>query len=279
MIRPAILVYGNCQADAIAACLRRLPAVTERYDVIYAPSFVHPIDGMAEIAPQDLARCAALVEQRALWHQFPYKAALPARLSHVDFPILALNALWPLQGKEPRNQPEPEFPFGRYPYGDRLLNKILTQGLTGDAALDAYQATSLAGMINITRFAAIEAERIAALDKECALPFGAWVLARFRQHRLFWTYNHPTAQLLRPLAEAVTDELARKLDLTADCADGIAGLFADGWEPADWLKVAIHPQAAEALEIEWYRQDLNYSHYRHRDVDWHQYWRHQIAFD
>lgn len=279
MTRPAIIVYGNCQSDTISTCLRQLPAISERFDVVSIPSFVHPIDGPAKIDPVDVGRCAALIEQRALWHGFPAKDALPRDAVHVDFPVLALNALWPLQAKEARNTAEPDFPFGRYPYGDRLLNRLLARGLGVDGTLEAYLSTSLAAVVDMQRFTAIENERIAALDKICALPFGAWMLSRFRHQQLFWTYNHPTSALLQPLAEAVVELLCRRLGLPVSVADGVAPLFAEGWEPADWLKVALHPEAAAHLGLNWYGDGLLYAHYTHRDVDYAAYWRHQIAFD
>ncbi len=278
MTRQAILVYGNCQADAISACLRRLPVVAERYDVVSIPSYIHPIDGPPRIAPADLDRCAVLLEQRALWHRFPALARMSPSVIHLDFPMLALNAVWPLQAKEFRNRCEPDFPFGRYPYGDRVLNGLLTE-LAGEDVLQRYLATPLASLPDPRRFAAIEAERVAALDRQCTLAFGGWVLDHFRTRRLFWTYNHPTAALLQPLAEALTERLAGALALPKTIVDDIGPLFATGWEPAGRLKVAIHPNIARGLNLEWFSPAFLYDHYQHSGVGYVEYWRHQISFD
>lgn len=279
MIRPAIIVYGNCQSDTIAVCLRRIAAVSDRYDVVGIPSFVHPIDGPSRIEPADLERCALLIEQRALWHRFPALDRLPPGCPTLSFPMLALNAQWPLQAQEKRNRAEPEFPFGRYPYGDRLLNRLLARNLPGAVVLEQYLSTSLNEVVALRRFSAIEAERIIALDDLCDIPFGSWILSNFRHRCLFWTYNHPTAALLLPLTVTVAERAAALLNLPRTIANEVPPLFANGWEPADWLKVAIHPDVAEILDLDWFQPNRLYAHYQHRDVGYADYWRHQIDFD
>jgi hypothetical protein len=277
--RPTVIVYGNCQADAIAQCLSRLPEFRDGFDVVYVPSFVHPIDGPTRVATADLARCVLLLEQRTLHHPCPFAGSIPADAAVLDFPMVSVNALWPLQAREKRNVAEPDYPFGLYPYGDRLLNRVLADGLTGDAAFAAYDATPLDRMLDLGRFLVVETERIRLLDQRSGIPFGAWVLDHFRSERLFWTYNHPTARLLAPLVDAVLSRTMPLLRLPRRLAEQAAGLFSTGWEPADWLKVAVHPQVAGELGLSWWTPDLTYAHYRHKDVDYRQYWLHQINFD
>ncbi|CAO3405370.1 WcbI family polysaccharide biosynthesis putative acetyltransferase [Azospirillum sp. 11R-A] len=279
MTKPTIIVYGNCQSDTISACLTKISKVSDCYDIVGIPSFVHPIDGQARIEPADLERCALLVEQRALWHRFPALDRLPPGCPTLSFPMLALNAQWPLQAREKRNRAEPDFPFGRYPYGDRLLNQMLARNLSGSVILERYLSTPLNSVIDPLRLAAIEAERITALDALCDIPFGGWILSNFRHRCLFWTYNHPTAALLLPLALTVVERAAALLGLPQAVVDEVPSLFANGWEPADWLKVAIHPDVANVLELDWFRPDRLYSHYQHRNIDYIEYWRHQINFD
>lgn len=278
MIRGAILVYGNCQAAGVAGGLGKLTPLTDVVDIIFIPSFDHPINGAPVVQAKDLERCVLLVEQKTLWHQFPYAGQLATGTPVISFPLTACNALWPLQANDKRNMATPQYPWGRYPYGDRLVTQLLTNGLQGEELLDTYLATALDSLVDVRRFAALEMARMVELDAQCDIPMGTYFLQHMKDQRLFWTYNHPTSQLLRPLTEAVVARLIWTFGLPPKTV-GLVGAIFENWEPDDSLKVAIHPRAAEQLGINWYSEELEYAHYEYKNLSYVDYLRHLIRFD
>lgn len=277
MSRP-LIVYGNCQSHVVACAFLKVPDIAERFRVLFVPSYDLPGAEPTRIDPEAVAGCAVFLEQKGLWKGFPRADLLPADAVRLSFPTLVLNQLWPLQGKDPRNTGDAAFPFGRYPYGDRLINRLLEQGLSGQALLDAYMATDLSGIVDLGRFADIEEARIRKIDARCDLPLGGHVLDRFRQRRLFWSYNHPSGDLLRDLAALLAEELSRRCGLPTGTAAEVAGTFA-GWEPNAELKVAVHPQVADFFGLEWTCAGIRYSHYGRDGLGYHDYMRHLAFFD
>jgi len=274
----SLIVYGNCQSHVVACSFLKVPAITERFRVLFIPSYDVPGAKPTRIHPADVADCAVLLEQKGLWKGFPVVDLLPANVVRLSFPTLVLNQLWPLQARDLRNVGDAALPFGRYPYGDRLVNRLLGQGLSGQALLDAYMEANLSGIVDLKRFADIEDARIRKIDAQCDLPLGGHSLDRFRQRRLFWSYNHPTGDLLRDLAAMLADALSQRIDLPASVAADAAETFID-WEPNAELKVAIHPQVAEFFGLEWIGPGIRYSHYGRDGLSYHDYMRHLAFFD
>jgi len=101
-----MIVYGDCQAEAVAAVLGRDPVVASRLRVIYSRSYDHPVEGRGNLTETDVSSCAVLCEQHdpACFRQ---RELLPEDCFTLKFPALDLNLLWPFNCVNPYNAPEP----------------------------------------------------------------------------------------------------------------------------------------------------------------------------
>ena len=248
-----LIVYGNCQAEAVATILREDPVAEERFRVLYLRSFDHPSDGRDELRPEDVADCGVLWEQRDP-RPFPYRDLLPAGCLTVKFPAIDFNLLWPYNCPNPYDEPEPPaFPFGHFPYGDRIVIESIDKQTQAEKIVGYYLSGWAQYGMDLDRLFQIESSRLVARDAHCDVKISDFVLGRFRDERLFWTANHPTSALLRELihrlvhASASHEPLLDLLDLEATIAHRY---FPEG--PLGIVSVPIHPNVAEHFGLEWY---------------------------
>lgn len=256
---PVLLVYGNCQAEAIASTLAHSAAV-EFFDVVYLRSFEHPVLGRAVLDDELLRRCTLLWEQRD-YEPFPYAAAL-ANVPRAIFPAVDLNVLWPFTCENPFNRPEPPlFPFGRFHYGDRNVVVALKEGLDADAALErvlrAWEAP-----IALDRLLDIDRARLRDRDLHCDVRMADHVIERFRHEACFFTRDHPTLALLFTLIERLIERTcAYEPRLTAIRLDErLRSHFSS--EPLGDVRVPIHPRVAEHFGLSWYQTEDMRAYYQ-----------------
>lgn len=263
MNKPSILVYGNCQASAVSQTLTKLPGLSETYEVRYLPSFIHPVEGAAQVRQDWLDRCHIFIEQKGAWSEFSRKAELPRGVTLLRFPTVSMNSLWPLQANDPRNIPEPpHYPFGRYPYGDRLVLELLEKGYVGEGLLREYLARDVGQMLDMDRLFELECGRLRQADSVCDIQMVDFILANFRTHRLFWTYNHPTAVMLKNLSNKILSALSQILGgMNAVMLRQWLDVCYRDWEPAGEISVAVHPQVIRHFQLKWADDETRYWHY------------------
>jgi hypothetical protein len=249
-MKRTLIVYGNCQAGVIYYALKAISDVSDRWDLISMRSFVHPVDGHDKLPPEDVDRCGVLLEQGSTGvdELFPYKAQLPADCRTVRFPPLDTNLLWPFKWTDPRNRPEPpDFPFGRYPYGDRIVVELLKHGLAGEELWAAYQQRSVEKLPNLERLQTLEEARLVERDSSCDVAITPVIQQEFNRQRLFWTPNHPTGFLLGKLFGLLLNVL-----LGEDVArQEEAQKYFLGWQPWSDEVLPIHPEVARRLNLAW----------------------------
>jgi hypothetical protein len=134
LVPETILIYGNCQAGVYADILNKV--LRTSHTVRYVMSFDHPTEQQPYPSSEDLAACRVVLEQIDSGH--PMREAVGQDLARVarivKFPPLDFNLLWPFNFNDPRNVSEPpDYPFGRFPYGDRIVVELLREGLSGSA--------------------------------------------------------------------------------------------------------------------------------------------------
>lgn len=251
--RRGLIVYGNCQADAIALALGRDPVVTSIFDVRYCRSFNHPTEGMMTFPEDVVRRCAILCEQHDR-ETFPKRDLLPDDCVTVKFPSVDCNALWPFNCVNPYNAPElPVFPYGRFAYGDRVIVAAVDRGMTGSEALEYYLEGWETYKIDLDRLLKLEAARLAARDSHCDVKMADAIVERFRKERLFWTVNHPTTVLLRELIEKLLSCCGVAYPVIEDAdMDATLQMHFPPAGPLGIIGVPIHPKVAEHFQLEWY---------------------------
>ena len=123
-MKKTIIIFGNCQAQMIEACLNSILFFRERFELFWE----HNVDNSQwqarkELLQSQIENCAYLFEQLGRKDtEFPYKDKLPSECVITRYPYLKMQCLWPLVAADPRNKPEPpRFSAGRFPYGDRIV--------------------------------------------------------------------------------------------------------------------------------------------------------------
>ncbi len=204
MSRASIIVYGNCQAEAIAAVLGKHGPVTEQFDIVYLRSFEHPVDGWGSLVDSDASRCALLLEQYDARAPFPSPEKIAADTARVTFPSADLHLLWPLGSVNPANVPEPPaFPHGRFVYGDAAVIRQIEAGIAAQEILAYFLERSHEALPDLDKFLRLESARLAQRDSKCDVHIAQEILDCFASDRLFWTINHPTNTMLRILINKI----------------------------------------------------------------------------
>ena len=120
--RRRVLVYGNCQAGWLAKALEQNVEIMSRYEIVYLSDYLHIAADHPIHQAGFLATCTDAVWQTAPGCKPPeFVSGLSPDCRQIRFPTLWLKLLWPTYAVDPRNKPEVDFPWGRYPYGDRLV--------------------------------------------------------------------------------------------------------------------------------------------------------------
>lgn len=257
-VREPLIVYGNCQAEAMTSTLALDPLVSSLYGVTYYRSFEHPVDPH-QFTYDRGQKCNLLWEQHDP-KRFPQSDVLAPSCLVVRFPSVDLNLLWPFNCVNPYNAPEPPlFPFGRYPYGDRVIINAINRGMTEDEILDYYLTGWDEYKIDLDRLLQLETARIQTREAHCDVRISDFVLEKFRVRRLFWTVNHPTSEMLAELMDRLlrASDLAQPALQDADVARTLASYFGTSG-PLGVVSVPVHPKIAEHFGLQWYDPDERY---------------------
>lgn len=253
-----ILVYGNCQAGVYANLLKHF--IGGNRTVRHVRSFDHPTEPVGELSREELAECTLVLEQVDAGRPMPeaLRQGPASRTPLVRFPPLDFNLLWPFNFNDPRNVSEPpDYPFGRFPYGDRIVVELLREGLVGSALWNAYQERSVARFPDLERLQMHETRRLAKRDETLDVKVAQLVMSEFADKRLFWAINHPTGWLL---GRAFIDILVlchEHVKIDGDFTSSATKFFA-GFEPFGHHHVPIHPEVARQLKLAWWTPEQRY---------------------
>ncbi len=272
--KPLMILFGNCQAEVLAGHFKTYPPLGKNFDIRYIPNyFKEGVTNDTMPSPEELASCAFLLEQRTPHVRFPE----PERVSNakvVTYASLDFNILWPLHAQEPRNAPRPDLPHGPNGYGDRIINKIVKEGLSGDAGWKAYVEQSEAALSNLPRLLEIEQQRWALMERDISVGMSDFVFGAFRKKRIYSTYNHPIIGIISEMASRIL--ISAGLDGGATPGDVRALMSALFRSPfGEELQAPVHPRIARELELAWWTPDLTYNWHGHR-FTYEQFIRRQI---
>jgi hypothetical protein len=273
-MKPSLVVYGNCQADWVERALCVVPEIADRFELSYVYSFDHPVSGLAKPDPELLGRCAVLLEQRGAWDRFPWRDAVPSSAQIVTFPVLTMDALWPLTTfSDPRNVPVlPDYPYGVFPYGDRLISDWRASGVSREETLQRYLAWSVRESEDLPRVMEMNGVRLEMADEQCDVKMADAVLSSLANEPLFYTCNHPRPAVLAMLVDRILKESRLVTGAVATASQSARALFEE-LRPNSMIQIPIHPDVAGALGLSWYRDDLKYCCYTLVNASYEAYWR------
>lgn len=259
MTLPTLLIYGNCQAEAIADSVINYPGVADRFRIQYVRSYNITEQDERDALPDEVRDGVDLLfEQVTPFVRLQDRFTFP-NAKAVTFPSLDCNVLWPLRADEPRMRPEPPaFPFGRFTYGDKIINQVVAEGLQGDDAWQAFWTRSSEAVPDMERFLAVEQRRWAAAERLVDVQMSDVVFGDIRNSRLFWTYNHPCRLLLCRLGARLVHAagLARTEDEALQSYQG-----ALSWPFGEDYHAPVHPAVAAGLGLAWWHPDLAWRRY------------------
>jgi tetratricopeptide (TPR) repeat protein len=282
--RPALVVYGNCQAGFITEVLQRVQALAAAYEIVWIRNIRDP-DGGFRVDTGVVARTAVLLEQTGnfgndgiLRADGQLRLAFPETCRRIRFPPLFMTSLWPFVAIDPRNQATilPAQAEGAYPnfLANRLIMQLMADDPAPDAVFDRFMATRIRDTVDLDRLHRLSLSKLRKLDQESDVTIGDIVEAGFTRERLFVMQLHPTgamfARLLRRLLDALgtphTPDTTRLLDAIAR------------WPGIGNYDAPIHPQIAEHFGLQW-ADGVRYRYFEEGSFDFESCIRRYIAFE
>jgi len=253
-----VVVFGNCQAETLATAFQSVPGLAGGNHT-YVRSFKMSDDAIAGILTDEVRDgCTLLFEQAMTTVHISGKYDFP-NARRITFPSMDFNLLWPFRTLDKRTRPEPDFPYGRYVYGDRIINEAVAKGLGGDDAWDYYRARSAERMPDMARLAEIEHQRWRAVEAGLDAKISDILFAGMTRTRMFWNYNHPTRETLCQLGGRILQAAGFAPEDDAEATALMACVLT--WQFGANYQEPVHPLVAKRLALDWWSPDLLYRHY------------------
>lgn len=251
MSRPALLGIGGHVVGALVEHLGAVPGLAAAVELHLVPILA---GGRPLAAPEVLARAVVvLAEDGAI--DPGEQAALPPGCALITLPRLEFETLWPLAAEHPPRDGVPAVPA---PFGDRIAMRVLNSATRPSERRAAYDVVALNTLADLDRLHAFVAREMFRREQGCDIRLAGFVLARFRQERLFHSPVHPAApllgvamaQLLGHPAIAALGEGSHDARLRA-VLPGLEARFADCQAP-------VHPAVAAHFGLAWWNPELRY---------------------
>ena len=264
-MKPVLLGAGSCIIEAILGHFTRTPGVADAVELHLSQTVG---GGRPPVDPGLLSRCSIVIEEAAPWQGSgtltkAERALLPEACTTITVPTLHFNSLWPLMTEDPRNQPEPGAPYGRIPFGmgDRIALKIVQSEPDPARRRALYDATDWRRTVNLARSHELETRNFFAREQGCDVRVAAYVLAHFRDRRLFYTHAHPTGELMYfVLAQLYAlPALRSAIGLPYDTLIQAARLWSETSNVFRGEEAPVHPAVAAHFGLRWWHADLQYA--------------------
>ncbi len=232
--KPTWIVYGNCNADALAGFLRDLTDVGDRYEIVWARSY-------NATEPVDFSRCKRLWVQ----HDEANPLSYPKHLRAISFPPCNSSAIWPFSTVDPVMAGE----HSPFPYGDEIAIRLSEDlAVAEDRIYDAYLDIMRGESARFDERYEHDRDLRRRRDDACQIKFSPFFDANFQSQRLQMTYNHPRLDTLLNLFYA----LCRASGLNpAKAARQRAARWAPAYQPFDSLEVPVLAPVIDHFKLQW----------------------------
>lgn len=209
--KDAILLYGTCQATALAEMLTFSPELTRRFSVSAHLNVTGPGRERHEMpcTDEELAKCTVFIYHETKSARLreivkDMKARLPKGALTLRFPYITSNLYWPMQytAAIPLGVSE-EAPYGVISFRSPVLDVLLEKGdrQAAIAAYEAYDPTSWKDTEELKQSTFSYWER---LDRECPdLSVSGFLRERWQKELLFYLFNHPAKAVYRHVANQI----------------------------------------------------------------------------
>lgn len=282
--RDVVAVYGSCQAQVLAYLSARIPSLARRFAFITVTDTVEP-GARPQPFPGEAERAVLVWEQFDQRPHLQLRDELRARVAPgtptYRFPGMSINALWPFRVKDARNRPEPSYPWGRFPIGDRIALEVAALGLSGERAFAEYIRRSNGAFPDINHILELERAVARTRDASCDVGMSDFLFGRFRDTYLFWTFGHLGAPVYRELILRLLECSAAVIGNLDDAMrreiDTVIGEFPGQGE----LQLPVHPLVIERLGLRyldtktryrWFDQRWTFEEYMTRYIEFDSSW-------
>lgn len=282
--RSVIAVYGNCQAEFVCTFLDHVPHLALRYQFVPVPNFSLPGTPIAEIGER--AGAAVL-----LWEQFDrqpegtvrdrLRTLLDGKAARLTFPALFMSALWPFLWPDERIVLSAEFPWGRYPYGDRIGLEVAAEGLSGQSAVREYHRRVRSQMPNVERLRDREFAYAQQADDACDVHMHDFVRARFCESHLFRAWGHVSGVAIGELVRRLCLASSRYVEFDAAIVETQIERAQSIFPRQGTEDLPIHPEvirhlglrfADEATRYNWFGNQWTFDEYIERYITLDESW-------
>jgi hypothetical protein len=285
--KPAIVVYGNCAAEFLANELRRVPAVSEQYDVYWCRSFIVLAKDDEPFDVGVLSRCAVLLEQAGNFRddlqrwggggqQFS-DIPVPPNCRRLRFPPLFMNTLWPFATRDPRSEAAMRDWIEEGPYPQWICNSlildIMKEEKDPDRVYERFCAIRIKDKVDLDRLHELTLAKIRGLDRDSDVTVGDFIEHNFSTLPLFRVQVHPAGPLLRYLCEEVFRALDLSGAISQERLDELQNFRGLGKYDAP-----IHPEIIEHFGLDWAR-NLSHCHFAEGYFSYDEFIRRYIRFD
>lgn len=292
-----VILYGNCQTPFLATLL-----AAAHGDKAYLCVLNHAPPGEEADKPsrEQLQRCCLYLEQYdsqpdlSNQEKLPdtkrygiplrryLREHLPQPCPKFIFPSLVMTCMWPFACVgDPRNQAEPGYVWGRYPYGNSVAMKIAAQGLKGEEALAAYKRLSRQRMPDFRKTLEKAKTKLETRDAHCDIKIADYVWANFRERHLFLSWAHVRKEAIGVLAERIHDAIQPHLGGEPETARQQLLVALAQMADMDVMEEPIDPAVAAGLGLKfcqpdkrfrWYTQHWTFDEYMTRYLDYDTSW-------
>ncbi|NMG72307.1 WcbI family polysaccharide biosynthesis putative acetyltransferase [Parazoarcus communis] len=269
-----VVLYGNCQIPFLAMLLAAAHGEKGYLCVLnHAP----PGQVADRPTPEQMRRCCLYLEQYDSQPELPVtehaqdvrhyglplrkylRTHCPEGCPRIVFPSIIMTCMWPFSTVgDPRNVAEPAYVWGRYPYGNRLALEVVTRGLKGPSALEAYMQLSAKCMPDLKALLERAQRKLENRDTHCDVKIADYVWTNFRERHLFLTYGHVRAEAIGELAMRTLSAIQPYMRGDAKMARARLGTALAAMPDMDVIEEPIEPAVAEGLGLKFYRPDMRF---------------------
>jgi hypothetical protein len=250
--RSVLLLRGSCQVERIALILRTLTPVAHSYDIHVFADYGEAVPS----PPADLiAACSVFVYQVRPFSSLPlFGEELIGRGRSIRLPFVSCDAFWPSELQCEHDPRYPELPWGRYPYGDQILGRLLRAKTDDEEVVDEYLKLDFAKLFRLDQGIEKWFRLLEKLEAEAAIKISGFVRQNWRTKRLFWDSVHPTNDFLA----RITGELAGMLGIGV--SEQEIRTAAQQVEEDNFIMKPVHPSLIRYFGLTWVPGDDVYRH-------------------
>ncbi|MBW4524944.1 MAG: hypothetical protein KME18_07065 [Phormidium tanganyikae FI6-MK23] len=196
--RKKCVVFANCQADLIKTCLQLSKEFVEQYEMVEVPlnfqaiaqNFVFSDELLRDI---DLFIYQPLKDQHGSLSTNSLLPRLHDRCVQIGFPYLYFKGYYPQTVDNPLAKPSAQYPYGRFPYGDRFIIEWVEAGKSYQQIVDQLSQTDFYEKDFLLNQVEQSLKELAKRESSIEIKISAFIRQNYQQRLLFDTLNHPTS--------------------------------------------------------------------------------------